>query len=86
MFAANGPASVLYGLETLAAEQTEECVRALVNLSLLTGNFGVPSAGVYPLFTGANLRGSMDVGCSPEHLPGYAPACGRAGSGDTRVR
>ena len=81
LFATNGPASVLYGLETLAAEQTEECVRALVDLSLLTGNFGVPSGGVYPLFTGANLQGSMDVGCSPEHLPGYAPLRGAPGVG-----
>jgi predicted molibdopterin-dependent oxidoreductase YjgC len=81
LFATNGPASVLYGLETLAADQTEECVRALVNLSLLTGNFGVPSGGVYPLFTGANLQGSMDIGCSPEHLPGYAPLRGAPGVG-----
>ncbi len=81
VFATNAPASVLYGLETLAADQTEECVHALTNLSLLTGNFGVPSGGVYPLFTGANLQGSMDVGCSPEHLPGYAPLTGEPGVG-----
>ena len=41
----------------------------------------MPSGGVYPLFTGANLQGSMDVGCSPEHLPGYAPLAGAAGVG-----
>ena len=81
MFAGAKPASVLYGMETVAIDQTEECVRALVNLSLLTGNFGVPSGGVYPLFTGANLQGSMDVGCSPEHLPGYAPLAGPPGVG-----
>ena len=81
MFATNGPASVLYGLETLQADEVEECARAVVNLSLLTGNFGVPSGGVYPLFTGANLQGSMDVGCSPEHMPGYAPLQGEPGVG-----
>ena len=85
VFATSGPAAVLYGLETLQADEVEECARALVNLSLLTGNFGVPSGGVYPLFTGANLLGSMDVGCSPEHLPGYAPLAGAAGVGIREV-
>ena len=71
LFASTRPAAILYALETLAPELREDCVRALINLALVTGNVGIPSAGLYPLFPGANEQGSKDVGCSPEHLPGY---------------
>ena len=72
LFASNKPGAILYARETLAPELREECVRALVNLALITGNLGKPSTGLYPLFLGANEQGSKDVGCSPDHLPGYA--------------
>ena len=65
------PGGILYALETLAPELREDCVRALLNLSLATGSVGKPSSGLYPLFTGANEQGSKDVGCAPDHLPGY---------------
>jgi formate dehydrogenase alpha subunit len=71
LFASSAPAASLYGLETVAPDLREQCVRAIVNLALATGNVGRPSAGVYPLFTGANEQGAKDVGCSPNYLPGY---------------
>ena len=55
----------------LPKEQREDCVRALINLSLITGNIGMASAGLYPLIPGANEQGAKDVGCSPDYLPGY---------------
>ncbi len=80
LFAAKAPGAVLYALETLAPELRDECVRALVNLALITGNFGKASTGLYPLFSGANEQGSKDVGCSPGHLPGYAALSDSAAS------
>ena len=71
LFASTRPASILYALETVAPSLRDECVRALVNLALVTGNVGKQSAGLYPLFPGANQQGSADVGCVPDHLPGY---------------
>ena len=71
LFARNKPGAILYALETLAPELREDCVRALANLSLVTGNLSKPSTGLYPLFLGANEQGSKDVGCQPEYLPGY---------------
>ena len=71
LFARSKPGAILYALETLAPSLREDCVRALVNLTLVTGNLGKPSTGLYPLFLGANEQGSKDVGCSPEYLPGY---------------
>ena len=73
LFATTKPASILYALETLVPQVREDCARALVNLALVTGNVGKPSTGLFPLFTGANEQGSKDVGCSPDHLPGYGP-------------
>ena len=71
LFASTKPAAILYGLETLPREAREDCATALVDLALVTGNLGKPSSGLYPLFQGANEQGSKDVGCSPDHLPGY---------------
>ena len=71
IFASASSAAVLYALETVDPELRADCVRALVNLSLVTGNIGKASAGLYPLFTGANEQGSKDVGCSPRRLPGH---------------
>ena len=71
LFATTRPASILYALETLAPELRKDCVVALVNLALATGNLGKPSSGLFPLFPGANEQGSKDLGCSPDLLPGY---------------
>ena len=73
LFASTGPAAILYALETLSEEARAECAQTLVNLALVTGNVGKPSAGLYPLFTGANEQGAKDVGCTPGRLPGYRP-------------
>jgi formate dehydrogenase alpha subunit len=70
LLAASGPCAFLYALETLAPELRDACVRAMVNLALVTGNVGKPSAGIYPLFSGANEQGARDVGCVPDYLPG----------------
>ncbi len=73
LFASTKPGAVLYGLETVEPRFRDSCVRGLVNLALATGNLGEPSTGLYPLFSGANLQGSIDMGCSPDNLPGYIP-------------
>ena len=69
-FAEQRPGAILYGLETLPTEAREDCSRALVNLAIVTGNIGRASAGLYPLFTGANEQGARDAGCVPDFLPG----------------
>jgi formate dehydrogenase alpha subunit len=70
-FAQNGPAAILYALDTVPESQRVDCVNAMVNLALLTGNIGKPHAGLYPLRPGTNDQGSYDVGCVPNLLPGY---------------
>lgn len=70
-FAAMDTASIIYGLETVSPDLRSQCVTALVNLSLVTGNIGKESTGLYPLFTGGNDQGSIDMGCIPDLLPGH---------------
>ena len=71
LLAASSPCAFVYALETLEPEQRDSCVRAIVNLALITGNVGRPSTGLYPLLNGANIQGSRDIGCVPDLLPGY---------------
>ena len=63
-FAGNGPAAILYALDTVPASEREACVNAILDLALITGNVGRPHSGIYPLRRpGTNDQGSWDVGC-----------------------
>ena len=44
---------------------------AASNLALITGNIGKPSAGVNILSEKCNSQGVLDMGLTPEYLPGY---------------
>ena len=43
----------------------------LVNLALLTGNFGKPGTGMNPLRGQNNVQGSAHMGCEPGNLTGF---------------
>ena len=49
---------------------TDTCT-AICNLLLLTGNFGKPGTGAYPLRGHNNVQGSCDFGALHNYLPGY---------------
>ena len=66
-------ASVVYALDNVAVDLRQDCVRALIDLVLVTGNLGKPGSGIYPMRQGANEQGAWDVGCVPGRLPGYQP-------------
>jgi formate dehydrogenase major subunit len=44
---------------------------AIANLLLITGNFGRPGAGAYPLRGHNNVQGACDFGTMPAWMPGY---------------
>ena len=66
--AANG--AIVYALDNIPPALQSDCVLALTNLALMTGNLAKPSAGLIPLRPGANEQGAYDVGCAPNRLPG----------------
>jgi Uncharacterized anaerobic dehydrogenase len=48
-----------------------ETSTAISNLLLLTGNYGRPACGAYPLRGHANVQGASDFGALPAYMPGY---------------
>ncbi len=70
-YASAKSAAILYsaGIEA----RSQEHIRALVNLALVTGNLGKPGAGIFSLGEQNNLQGVCDMGMLPDRLPGYRP-------------
>ncbi len=62
-------AAILYSTGVEARD--DDSIRGLLNLALLTGNFGKDGAGVFPLTEHNNLQGVCDMGMLPDRLPGY---------------
>ena len=73
LYAEARPTMAFHGLGMTEHVQGTEGVMALVNLALLTGNFGKPGAGVNPLRGQNNVQGSAHMGCEPGHLTGFVP-------------
>ncbi|WP_146738248.1 molybdopterin-dependent oxidoreductase, partial [Bacillus tropicus] len=44
---------------------------AISNMLLVTGNYGKPGAGSYPLRGHNNVQGASDFGSMPDSFPGY---------------
>jgi formate dehydrogenase alpha subunit len=73
LYASGGPAVTLFGLEGTAPGTLMSATKAIANLALVSGNIGVPNAGVMPLYQGANEQGAYDMGAVPHALPGHEP-------------
>ncbi len=71
LYAANGPAAILYCMGITQHCHGTDNVWSLSNLALVTGNIGKPSAGVNPLRGQNNVQGSCDMGALPDVYPGY---------------
>ena len=57
--------AVLLGADTVPQSRHDALVDAVMNLRLLNGTADGSGQGVYPLFFGANARGSEQIGCAP---------------------
>ena len=66
-----GPAAPRILYSTGVEARDDDSIRGLLNLALLTGNFGKDGAGVFPLTEHNNLQGVCDMGMLPDRLPGY---------------
>jgi formate dehydrogenase major subunit len=70
LYARTKPAMCFHGLGMTEHRQGTESVMCLVNLALLTGNFGKSGSGVNPLRGQNNVQGSAHMGCEPGNLTG----------------
>ncbi len=73
LYAQSDAAMCFHGLGTTEHVQGTEGVVCLVNLALLTGNFGRPGTGVNPLRGQNNVQGAAHMGCEPGNLTGFVP-------------
>ncbi len=73
VYATCKPAMCFHGLGVTEHVQGTDGVVGLVQLALLTGNFGKAGAGVNPLRGQNNVQGSAHMGCEPGLLTGSVP-------------
>ncbi|HEX6796621.1 MAG TPA: NADH-quinone oxidoreductase subunit NuoG [Ktedonobacterales bacterium] len=66
-------ATILYDELATREPGGETLAQDVLDLALLTDNFGRPSAGCGPLLSAANSLGARDMGVLPDLLPGYRP-------------
>jgi len=70
LYATTKPAMCFHGLGLTEHRHGTEGVMCLVNLALVTGNFGKPGSGVNPLRGQNNVQGAAHMGCEPDNLTG----------------
>ncbi len=61
----------LFAMGITQHQNGSETATAISDLLLLTGNYGRPGTGAYPLRGHANVQGVSDFGALPQFLPGY---------------
>ena len=71
LYATQKPSALLYAMGITQHSHGTDNVIATSNLALLTGNVGVPGAGINPLRGHSNVQGSCDMGALPNVYPGY---------------
>lgn len=81
LFAAADSGAIVYCMGVTQHTCGTENVVALTNLSLLTGNVGIPHAGMNPLRGQNNVQGACDMGCLPNVFSGYQPVHSDRGTG-----
>jgi NADH-quinone oxidoreductase subunit G len=66
-------AVILYDEMATREPSGETLAQDVLDLALLTNNYGRPGAGAGPLFEDNNSLGARDMGVLPDLLPGYVP-------------
>ncbi|MFO7984253.1 MAG: formate dehydrogenase subunit alpha [Desulfatiglandaceae bacterium] len=73
LFGTLRPGAILYAMGITQHVSGTDNVKALADLSMLTGNVGVEGGGLNPLRGQNNVQGACDMGCLPHVFPGYQP-------------
>ena len=71
MYAKNKPSAFIYAMGITQHTTGVDNVKSVANLAMLTGNLGIPGAGVNPLRGQNNVQGACDMGGLPNVYPGY---------------
>ena len=65
IFAGSDAGAILLGANGMDDNAAENLVDSAVDLSMITGNIGRVSGGIFPLYQGANTLGARDMGAKP---------------------
>ena len=79
-FATSRASMIFWGMGVSQHVHGTDNARALIALSLLTGQIGRPGTGLHPLRGQNNVQGASDAGLIPMMLPNYHPV------GDDAIR
>ncbi len=71
LYATNKPSAIVYAMGITQHTTGVDNVKSCANLAMLTGNLGIPGAGVNPLRGQNNVQGACDMGALPNVYPGY---------------
>jgi formate dehydrogenase alpha subunit len=71
LYAKARQACIVYGNGITQYSTGTDSVKALANLSMLTGNTGRKGGGMIALQRESNSRGAVDMGMMPDFLPGF---------------
>ena len=71
LFATAKSGMVLYGTGLTQQAGSSAALKALWNLACITGNIGKEGCGILALMFSNNIQGGLDMGLSPELLPGH---------------
>lgn len=71
--ASAGSVCLLWAMGITQHSHGSDTSTALSNLLLVTGNYGRPGTGGYPMRGHNNVQGASDFGCLKDMYPGYEP-------------
>ena len=66
--------AVIIGADMIRAADADTVVRAIADLALMLGVPAGKQGGIFPVDQKNNTQGMLDMGVSPDHLPGYRAA------------
>ncbi|MBT0652672.1 molybdopterin-dependent oxidoreductase [Geomobilimonas luticola] len=66
--------AIVFGADVIRGVARSETVRAIADLALVLGAPAGEQGGVFPVEQKNNIQGMLDMGVSPDFLPGYKPA------------
>ncbi|MCC6681671.1 MAG: formate dehydrogenase subunit alpha [Phycisphaeraceae bacterium] len=73
LYASGNAAQILWGLGVTEAGHGSNTVFGLINMGVMTGNFGRPGTGTNPIRGQNNVQGASDVGALPNVFSDYRP-------------
>jgi formate dehydrogenase alpha subunit len=73
-YAAAERAVILFGRDVVRSADAVDTIRLMADLAIAVGTFTKSGCGLGPVCDEANDQGAVELGASPEYLPGLTPA------------